>query len=649
MNKLPAKQIYLLSIIIIGIIALSVYSTYALFTFESVTSDIVTIHTPKSLIISENIYEYQQITVEPNTVVTTDIDIYNSFDYDVCYSIWYKVVGENIDESKVQIFEKSNGTLTSNSTLTINNNIRVTLAIINDNDETVKINIGTIGAKQENNSCSLNLDTDKNLITSTYQFEKTLSEKILENKEEIKEEESNYITYKKQTDIITYKNTDKIYISEKFTYKNEIFTLEEPTQVTIEELIEEEYLGTPLEPKTVYFCKENNKCSILYKITEIKKQVEEEDDQNTNSANNNKEIFYNIEKYDKMIGYTEGTNGLRKINENDYVFYGDNPNNYVYYNCKNEDTSSCELWRIIGLYYDEKTKKHNIKLVRNESIGKYQFDTPEELEEESNEENIDKNVSEFTEESNEEQVDLTWTNSTLYKTLNREYKLFNNFEYLSIEHIPNREILSSLDEKIKKTPIDRENITLKTKEELEEEKNKELEENIENEIDLELEKLDETKLRINILSLEDYINTSSCKENKISKYKKECFTNNWLNNIEVGREWTLTEKEPVETIVEIPVTPSDEMLENEITNEDNPENQTEITEETTNEENTEIPADEIEEQTKTIITNYAYGIKEDIVETNVNELLDIRPVIYIKSRTLLIDGLGTFEKPYIIK
>ena len=612
MNKLPTKQIYLLSIIIIGIIALSVYSTYALFTFESVTSDIVTIHTPKSLTISENIYEYQQLTIEPNTVVTTDIDIYNSFDYDVCYSIWYKVVGENIDEDKVQIFEKSNGTLTSNSILTINNNVRVTIAIINDNNEQVKINLGTIGAKQESDSCSLNLDADKNLITSTYQFEKTLSEQILETIEQTKKDESNYITYKDQTDIITYKNTDKIYISEKFTYKDEIFTLEEPIQVTIEELIKEEYLGNNLERKTIYFCKENSKCSILYKITEIKEQNLE----NETQENNITEKKYNIEKYDKMVGYMEGTSGLRKINNNDYVFYGDNPNNYIYYNCKDDNVSSCELWRIIGLYYDEKIKKHNMKIIRNESIGKYQYDDTEEPE------------------------DLTWTNSTLYKTLNREYQLYNSFDIFTVEYIPNREILSSLDEEIKRTIIDKKNITLKIREELENE------ENIQDETKLGLKEVEEQKLKINILSIEDYINTSSCKKNKISQYTKECFTNNWLNNIEIDREWTLTEKEPVETPIEVPVTPSDELLENEQLDENisATENETEITEEPTDE-----TTEENIEQVETITTNYAYGIKENIIEANVNEFLEVRPVIYIKSRMLLIEGLGTFEKPYIIK
>ena len=45
MNRLPAKQIYLLSIIVIGILTLSVYSTYSIYTLESETSDIVSMQT----------------------------------------------------------------------------------------------------------------------------------------------------------------------------------------------------------------------------------------------------------------------------------------------------------------------------------------------------------------------------------------------------------------------------------------------------------------------------------------------------------------------------------------------------------------------------------------------------------------------------
>ena len=140
MNKLPTKQIYLLFIIIVGIIALSVYSTYAIFTFESSTSDIVSIHTPKSLQISENIYEYQQVVVEPNTIATTDIDIYNTFDNEVCYSIWYKILGGTEIEAKVQIFEQTEDALTSSGILQATETIRATIVIINDNEEAIKVN-----------------------------------------------------------------------------------------------------------------------------------------------------------------------------------------------------------------------------------------------------------------------------------------------------------------------------------------------------------------------------------------------------------------------------------------------------------------------------------------------------------------------------
>lgn len=53
-------------------------------------------------------------------------------------------------------------------------------------------------------------------------------------------------------------------------------------------------------------------------------------------------------------------------------YYGANPSNYIYFNCEdyqNQDASSCELWRIIGIF-DGK-----IKLIRNESLGAYAWDT----------------------------------------------------------------------------------------------------------------------------------------------------------------------------------------------------------------------------------------------------------------------------------
>ena len=55
-------------------------------------------------------------------------------------------------------------------------------------------------------------------------------------------------------------------------------------------------------------------------------------------------------------------------------YYGANPNNYVYFNCddySNQSSSTCEVWRIIGVF-NNGNLTHQIKIIRNESIGTYQ-------------------------------------------------------------------------------------------------------------------------------------------------------------------------------------------------------------------------------------------------------------------------------------
>ena len=52
-------------------------------------------------------------------------------------------------------------------------------------------------------------------------------------------------------------------------------------------------------------------------------------------------------------------------------YYGANPNNYIYFNCSdysNQSSSTCELWRIIGVFNGK------LKIIRNTSIGSYSWD-----------------------------------------------------------------------------------------------------------------------------------------------------------------------------------------------------------------------------------------------------------------------------------
>ena len=65
------------------------------------------------------------------------------------------------------------------------------------------------------------------------------------------------------------------------------------------------------------------------------------------------------------------TNNLMQDVGGNIRYYGASPNNYIYFNCSdyvNQTSSTCELWRIIGVF-DGK-----VKLIRDTSIGSYSLD-----------------------------------------------------------------------------------------------------------------------------------------------------------------------------------------------------------------------------------------------------------------------------------
>ena len=213
-----------------------------------------------------------------------------------------------------------------------------------------------------------------------------------------------------------------------------------------------------------------------------------------------------------------------------------------------------------------------------------------------------KMINELNESSND------WNNSTLSKYLNEEYKIIGNNDVYLLNYIQKLEIIPSLESDVEK---------------------------------IQTENTNDSKIKI--LSLSDYLYASSCTYKEINEYKEECFTNNWLNNIEIEKEWTNTIKEVI--IEEDPELDSSA--------EENPE--PEESEENTSEEENNLENDEENsESTEPVeeekyIINYAYGIGKNITENDVNELLDVRPVVFLKERILLVDGDGSFESPYIVK
>ena len=125
-------------------------------------------------------------------------------------------------------------------------------------------------------------------------------------------------------------------------------------------------------------------------ITNLYTEASKEEVTN-NSITYNKAPSVNLMN-DRLGGTTTSLDG------GNIRYYGASPNNYIYFNCSdysNQTSSTCEVWRIIGVF-DGK-----VKLIRNTSIGDYSWD------------NKDKTTGA---ENNEGKND--WTTARLMKLLN---------------------------------------------------------------------------------------------------------------------------------------------------------------------------------------------------------------------------------------
>lgn len=72
-----------------------------------------------------------------------------------------------------------------------------------------------------------------------------------------------------------------------------------------------------------------------------------------------------------VVYYYDTTHNLMSDIGGNVRYYGASPNNYIYFNCSdysNQSDTTCELWRIIGVF------DGRVKIIRNSSIGDYSWD-----------------------------------------------------------------------------------------------------------------------------------------------------------------------------------------------------------------------------------------------------------------------------------
>ena len=121
----------------------------------------------------------------------------------------------------------------------------------------------------------------------------------------------------------------------------------------------------------------------------------------TEVKNNNDTITYNYATSVNLMNDRLGSMSTG-IDAGNIRYYGASPNNYIYFNCddySNQTSSTCEIWRIIGVF-DSK-----VKIMRNESIGSYSWDN--------------KNTNTGAEDNMGKN---NWTDATIMKILNQGYE-----------------------------------------------------------------------------------------------------------------------------------------------------------------------------------------------------------------------------------
>lgn len=115
------------------------------------------------------------------------------------------------------------------------------------------------------------------------------------------------------------------------------------------------------------------------------------------------DITYNYATSEFLMNDRHGSMST-SINDGNIRYYGDEPDNYIYFNCNdysNQTKNTCELWRIIGVF-DGK-----VKIVKDSSIGNYSWDSS------SSSVNVGYGINE-------------WSQADLMKLLNPGYE--NNYD-----------------------------------------------------------------------------------------------------------------------------------------------------------------------------------------------------------------------------
>ena len=157
------KKNYLLGLIVLGLISLSVYSTYAMFTASVETNDIVSL-SASTLPTESEIVEYERLTIKSKEKKVIEYTVNNNTDNSLYYGVWYEMINPSSLNDDIVIGKSEDTTSDTLGQLTTGSNAKVLFVIENKTDSNIIVNVG-VGYSE---TSSLNLPTNRNLITEVY-------------------------------------------------------------------------------------------------------------------------------------------------------------------------------------------------------------------------------------------------------------------------------------------------------------------------------------------------------------------------------------------------------------------------------------------------------------------------------------------------
>lgn len=118
---------------------------------------------------------------------------------------------------------------------------------------------------------------------------------------------------------------------------------------------------------------------------------------------------------------------------NKYIYVGNVPNNYIYFNCKNNSVISCELFRIIGIYKDE-----YIKIISNRNYNYNDYNIYERNKYLVKKDNILLSINDYIDSYRKFNNKCV---KNIYKCNNKSYLTPNNDEMINVNNT--KKILTS--------------------------------------------------------------------------------------------------------------------------------------------------------------------------------------------------------------